>query len=74
MSRKKLAADSLQNSLKAHLVPETETAFKTCSLFLDEYELPAGVVQNLKSARKHLQQAVALSKAAEVIADFQVED
>ena len=36
--------------------------------------MSADVVQNLQSALKHLQQAIALVKAAEVINDYAVEE
>ncbi len=74
MSRKKIPAASLQNSLAGHLVPEAEEALKTCEQFLNDFELRAGAVSNLLAAKKHLQLGVAHCKAALVIIDFEVED
>lgn len=74
MTRKKLSPEAMQQCIKGHLVPDVGTAYDTVCSFLEDYEMSAGVVQNIISAKKHLQQALALSKAAEVINDFAVED
>ena len=74
MTRQKLPASSLQSSIKGHLVPDVAQGYETVCQFLEEYEMPAGVVNNLMAAKKHLQKALALTKAAEVIIDFEVTD
>ena len=73
MSRKKLSTSSLQSSIAGHLVPDAEEALNTCSQFLNDFEMSAGVVSNLIAAKKHLQLGVAHAKAAQVIIDFEVE-
>ena len=57
-----------------HLAYDVVTAYENCSFFIDEYEFSAGAINNLMSAKKHLQKALALTKAAEVIIDFEVTD
>ena len=74
MSRKKLPASTLQSSLAGHLVPEAVLAHDTCAQFLNDFEMPAGVVSNLIAAKKHLSLGVAHAKAAQVIVDFEVEN
>ena len=73
MSRKKLSPEALQSSLKGDLIPDVVTAYENCSFFIDEYEFSAAAISNLLAAKKHLQKALALTKAAEVIIDFEVE-
>ena len=74
MARKKLSPQALQQCLKAHLVPDAAQGYETVCQFLEEYEMPAGVVSNLMAAKKNLQLGVAHAKAAEVIIDYEVED
>lgn len=74
MPREKLPPNVMQQCIKGHLVPDVGTAYETVCSFLEDYEMSAGVVQNLLSAKKHLQQATALCKAAEVINDYAIED
>ena len=73
MTRQKLPASSLQSSIKGHLVPDVAQGYETVCQFLEEYEMPAGVVNNLIQAKKNLQLGLAHAKAAEVIIDFEVE-
>ena len=73
MSRKKLTAPALQSSIKGHLVPDVAQGYEIVCQFLEEYEMPAGVVNNLMAAKKNLQLGLAHAKAAEVIIDFEVE-
>ena len=68
MPREKLPPNVMQECLAGDLVPEVASALQMVDEFLNSYEMTAGVVQNLQGARKHLLQAVALSKAAQVIA------
>ena len=74
MPRKKLSPESLQSCIKGDLIPDVVTAYENCSFFIDEYEFSAGAINNLMSAKKHLQKAFDLTKAAEVIIDFEVID
>jgi len=74
MPRRKISAESLQGCIQGHLIPDEAQGYKTTCQFLEEYELQAGVVNNLMAAKKHLQQAVALCKAAEVITEFSIDD
>lgn len=73
MPRKKLPATQLQQCIKGDLIPDVVTAYENCSFFIDEYEFSAAAISNLLAAKKHLQKALALTKAAEVIIDFEVE-
>ena len=74
MSRKKLPASTLQSSLAGHLVPDAVLAHDTCAQFLNDFEMPAGVVSNLIAAKKNRQLGVAHCKAAQVLVDFEVEN
>ena len=74
MPRKKLPAAELQKCIKGDLLADVACAYESGCFFLEEYEMPAGVVNNLMGAKKHLQKALALTKAAEVIIDFEVTD
>ena len=74
MPRQKISHEALQGCLKGHLIPDVAQGYETTCQFLEEYELQAGVVNNLMAAKKHLQQAVALCKAAEVITEYSIDD
>ena len=68
MPRETLPPNVMQECIAGDLVPEVTSALQTINEFLNSYEMTAGVVQNLQGARKHLLQAVALSKEAQAIA------
>ena len=74
MLRRKISAEALQGCIQGHLVPDVAQDYETTCQFLGEYELSAALVQNLLAAKKHLQQAVAICKAAEVITQYSIDD
>ena len=74
MPRQKISATTLNQCLQGHLIPDVAQGYETTCQFLKEYEMQAGVVNNLMAAKKHLQQAVALCKAADVITEYSIDD
>ncbi len=58
-TRQKLKPEVLTTCLKEHLLPEVTAACNLSTDFIEDYEMPGGVVQTLKIAQKHLQRAVA---------------
>ena len=68
--REHLAPESIGYSIKGDLIPQTQDVHTSVGHFLDNFEMPAGVVRNLQAAQRELSKATLSMHAALTVAEL----
>ena len=70
MPRQPITDQVLAQCLKGQTLDNVRTAYDSVADLLDQYEMPAEVVQSLQAARKRLRSAMACISAAQLLCEF----
>ena len=73
MKRQLISDQALAQCLKGQTIDDVRTAYDSVADLLNQYEMPAEVVQSLQSARKRLRSAMACISAAQLLCEFDPE-
>ena len=70
MPRQPITDQVLAQCLKGQTLDDARIAYDSVADLLDQYEMPAEVVQSLQAARKRLRSAMACISAAQLLCEF----